>query len=95
MNQQLIPAKAGRFEIDDNGVLSAPAAYMKEQGDELLANILNGQDAIFNMTSHYSPTVEIAICVRLQTDYAGWVGMKQAEGWLEPKKNSNIDDELK
>lgn len=49
----------------------------------LLDKILTGEDTIFNMTKDQSPDVETAILVRLQTDYAGWLGLKQAEGWLK------------
>ena len=48
----------------------------------LLDKILAGEDTIFNMTKDQSPDIETAILVRLQTDYAGWLGLKQAESWL-------------
>lgn len=72
----------GKFEIE-NGVLSGPAQYMAEQGNAKLDAIMAGNDTVFNMTAHLSPSVEIAVLVALQTDYAGWVGMKQAELWLK------------
>ncbi len=50
---------------------------MCEKGNTLIDRILGGNDAIFNMTSHLSSSLEMAICVRLQTDYAGWLGMRQ------------------
>lgn len=71
----------GQFTIEGD-TLSGPKQYMEEQGDAKLALILKGEDTIFNMTAHLSPDVETAVLVRLQTDYAGWLGMKQAEGWL-------------
>ena len=71
-----------KFEIVD-GILTGPAQYMQEQGNAKVDKILAGDDTVFNMTSAYSPTIEIAICVALQTDYAGWLGMKQAENWLK------------
>ena len=68
----------GRFKLEE----AAPAEYMREQGNAKLDAILAGNDAVFNMSAHYSPTVETAVLVALQTDYAGWAGMKQVEGWL-------------
>ncbi|CAG0947552.1 hypothetical protein ANRL1_04260 [Anaerolineae bacterium] len=50
--------------------------------DTLVDWILAGEDTIFNMTNHQSPDIETAILVRLQTDYAGWLGLKQAEGYI-------------
>jgi hypothetical protein len=67
----------GKFTIDDEGGLLGPGDYMREQGDAKLGNILAGIDLIFNMTAPYSPDLETAILVALQTDYAGWKGMRQ------------------
>jgi hypothetical protein len=72
----------GRFTLED-GMLCGPRDYMEEQGNELLDRILAGEDTIFNMISDQSPDIETAILVRLQTDYAGWLGLKQAERWLK------------
>ena len=72
----------GDFTLED-GILSGPRDYMEEQGDTLVDRILAEEDTIFNMTNHQSPDIETAILVRLQTDYAGWLGLKQAEGWLK------------
>jgi hypothetical protein len=66
----------GRFYIE-GGALYGPALYMQEQGDAKLAGILAGTDTVFNMTSHLSPDIYTAILVALQTDYAGWAGMRQ------------------
>ena len=68
------------YEVD---ILLGPRDYMLEQGNSLLDKILAGEDTIFNMTRDQSPDIETAILVRLQTDYAGWLGLKQAEGWLK------------
>ncbi len=86
----------GRFTLEDSilsplkdRILCGPRDYMVEQGNALLDSILAGEDTIFNMTADHqgdlgqSPDVETSILVRLQTDYAGWVGLKQAEGWLK------------
>ncbi len=72
----------GQFTCED-GILCGPRDYMKEQGNALLDKILVGEDTVFNMTATQSPDIETAILVRLQTDYAGWLGLKQAEGWLK------------
>ena len=72
----------GRFTYED-GILCGPRDYMEEQGNALLDTILAGEDTVFNMTADQSPDLETAILVRLQTDYAGWLGLKQAEGWLK------------
>jgi len=72
----------GKFSLTD-GVLSGPYEYMVERGNALVDRMLAGEDQIFNLTESQSPDVETAILVRLQTDYAGWVGLKQAERWLE------------
>ena len=76
----------GRFELND-GILSGPADYMNEQGNALVDSIVAGQDLIFNTTTHLSPNVETAILVRLQTDFAGWLGLKQTESWLSDAKS--------
>lgn len=72
----------GRFTYEE-GILLGPRDYMLEQGNALLDKILAGGDAIFNMTNAQSPDIERAILVRLQTDYAGWLGLGQTEGWLK------------
>lgn len=81
-----MPLKScGQFNIED-GVLTAPRTYMEEQGNALVDKILARQDMIFNLTSGQSPDVETAILVRLQTDYAGWIGFKEAEAWLKHER---------
>lgn len=67
--------EVGKFYVE-GGALYGPADYMREQGDEKLARILAGEDTVFNMTSHLSPNIYTAILVAMQTDYAGWHGMK-------------------
>ena len=74
--------RIGSFTLHD-GVLSGPQDYMVEQGNALVDKILAGEGTIFNLTASQSPDVETAILVRLQTDYAGWLGLKQAAGWLK------------
>lgn len=77
--------KAGEFTIDDSGVLSGPAVFMEEEGNAILDRILAGNDTVFNMSAHLSPSVEMAICVRLQTAYAGWIGARRFFAAFERK----------
>ncbi len=74
--------KVGKFELTD-GVLSGPAQYMAEQGNAKLARILAGEDVVFNVGLSRSPSVAIALLVALQTDYAGWLGLKQVQSRLK------------
>ncbi len=71
----------GQFSMEE-GILSGPRDYMEEQGNALVDRILAGEETVFNLTAGESPDLETAILVRLQTDYAGWLGFKEAEGWL-------------
>ncbi len=81
------PITCGRFTYDpDAKTLEGPAAYMREQGDEKLARILAGTDVAFNMTAHLSPSVEMAVLVHLQTDYAGWAGRRMLLAALEARR---------
>jgi len=72
-----------RFYFDETGNLFGPGQYFDEQGDALLKKIMAGEDAVFNTCAHLSPDVQTAILVRLQTDFAGWLGQKEMEGWLK------------
>ena len=72
----------GRFTFQ-NGTLSGPQEYMRERGNTLADRIVAGDDPMFNMTAHLSPTVECALLVRLQTDYAGWLGMRETLASLQ------------
>ena len=71
----------GRFRYED-GKLYGPEAYMLEQGNKKLDNILAGNDALFNQSAHYSPDIVTAILVWMQTDFAAWKGYKEAESWV-------------
>ena len=68
----------GEFQYDPakNSIIG-PKHYLDEQGEALLQRITTGDDLIFNITATQSPDVMTAILVRLQTDYAGWLGMKR------------------
>ncbi len=71
----------GQFSMEE-GILAGPQDYMEQQENALVDKIFAGEDAIFNLTSGHSPDLETALLVRLQTDYAGWLGMNQALEWL-------------
>jgi hypothetical protein len=71
--------KVGEFLYED-GSISGPKTYMEEQGSRRLEQILSGNDAVFNMSAQYSPNIETAILVLMQTDYAGWKGSRQFFG---------------
>jgi hypothetical protein len=62
----------GKFTLEGSD-LSGPAAYMEARGFALLDRIDAGQDATFNRTAHLSPSVEMAVLVRLQADYDDWL----------------------
>ena len=68
--------RAGKFTLD-NGVLSGPAEYMQGQGSAKIERILAGTDIVFNASLTHSPDIETGILVAMQTDYAGWLGMKE------------------
>lgn len=66
----------GKFTLEGNDI-SGPASYMEERGFALLDRIDAGQDLTFNRTAHLSPSVEMAILVRLQTDFSAWLGERE------------------
>lgn len=72
--------EVGRFSFDPaTSEVTGPAAYMRERGNERLRSIEAGTDVVFNMGVIHSPSIEVAILVSLQTDFAGWRGQKQME----------------
>ncbi len=72
--------KVGHF-IYDNGVVSGPAEYMREQGSAKLRDIEAGNSAVVNYgLMHGKGSVEQLVLVALQTDYAGWRGTKSLLG---------------
>ena len=77
-------ATAGRFTIEGDSI-TGPGDYMNEQGNAKLDKILAGNDTVFNMCVGYSPNIEVAICVALQTDYAGWLGFKEMMAYSKPR----------
>ena len=76
--------EVGRFRFDrETQTLEGPADYMREQGNAKVDRIVRGDDVAFNMTCHLSPDIETAILIHLQTDYAGWHGMKSFQAMRE------------
>lgn len=73
------------------GSIFGPAEYMREQGNAKLDGILAGTDAAFNVSAHQSPNVETAVLVSMQTDYAGWLGMRQLLAALGSKRPTGAD----
>jgi len=71
--------KVGAFTYEA-GKVSGPSEYMNEQGSAKLEEIQSGKSAVFNFgcTRCKGTEVELArlVLVTLQTDYAGWRGMK-------------------
>ena len=77
----------GKFTFDGSQ-LSGPARYLEERGNALIDRITAGEDAVFNLTAHLAPDPATALLVRLQTDYAAWLGERQLRGWLAGKDRS-------
>lgn len=70
--------KIGEFEYRD-GAVYGPKVYMLEQGKTKLDSIMSGQAAGFNAMLAARPDISPVqmVLVALQTDYAGWIGMRQ------------------
>jgi len=74
----------GEFTADKNVQtedlsISGPKSYMDERYEQVMKDIADGQSAVFNMAGMRGVPTTQAILVTLQTDYAGWVGMKDFE----------------
>jgi len=77
-NKTMAPINVGRFSWDaETGTLAGPKDVMLELGSALLEKILAGEDPVFNMTAHLSPTIPVAGLVRLQTCLAAWLGERE------------------
>jgi hypothetical protein len=66
----------GKFTLEGNDI-NGPASYIEQRGFALIDTIQEGKDTTFNLTCHLSPSVQVAVLVRLQTDYAGWLGQQE------------------
>lgn len=65
----------GQFTLEGNSI-SGPAEYMREQGNAFIDKCLKGESIVFNVGLTHSPDPETALLVAVQTDYAGWKGMR-------------------
>ena len=67
----------GEFTYAD-GVVSGPAEYMRERGNDRIERILEGSCSVFNAGARFSAGVGVATLVltSLQTDYAAWKGLQ-------------------
>ncbi|MBW2168852.1 MAG: hypothetical protein JRG69_06270 [Deltaproteobacteria bacterium] len=77
MTNSTITCGAFSYNTTTNEV-AGPAAYMAERGSARLERIMSGNDVVFNMGCTRSPSVEMAVLVSLQTDFAGWKGTRQS-----------------
>lgn len=68
----------GAFRFVD-GSVEGPAEFMAEAGERLLARAEAGQSAVVNYAVDSGVPPVKAILVALQTEYAGWLGMKRFE----------------
>lgn len=68
----------GQFTFDpETSTVSGPAEYMRsDEYKRCIAEIEVGASAVFRAGVEYSPSVEVALLVTIQTDYAGWLGMQ-------------------
>ena len=76
MEHQPMKVKVGEFSIE-NGIVTGPGDYMKEQGCKRLHKIEKGQDSVVNFAIRSGHQVDRAVLVSLQTDYAAWLGAQQ------------------
>ena len=67
----------GNFQIDDNGIITGPKAYMaSENYRETKARLERGDSAIIMAAPNGSDILAL-IGVVFQTDYAAWLGMER------------------
>jgi hypothetical protein len=77
----------GRFSYNQETCeVEGPGDYMADKGLALIDSIMAGNDVVFNMTADRSPSAEMAVLVRLQTDFAGWRGVQQIANWMGGKR---------
>lgn len=76
--------EVGEFTLDEaTGAVAGPKGYMEERFSEFFERLKRGGCPTFEFgAAGGSPSVEVALLVAVQTDYAGWRGQKQMEGWL-------------
>ena len=75
MTKQLAAA-AGQFKVYTNGSYEGPAGYMADHDQEGILRSVRTLSA----AAPAGTTVYQLIAVALQTDYAGWLGMRELGG---------------
>lgn len=70
--------EVGAFTFDSaDSSISGPAEYVRSaEYRACIASIENGTNPTFRAGMEHSPSVEVALLVAVQTDYAGWHGMR-------------------
>ena len=72
------PITVGRFTFTEDGGLIGPADYMATgRVDELVDRLEAGTLHTFNMNPHRETHPIRSVLVAIQTDYAGWIGMRR------------------
>jgi len=71
------PKTVGAFTYHPDGSIEGPAQYLEEKGNDTIEKINAGKNHVFNFgcRNPNADTVTLLL-VALQTDYAGWLGMK-------------------
>lgn len=71
--------EVGRFTFDSTtGTVTGPADYMRSADyAACIRSIESGTSHVFRAGLEHSPSVEVALLVTIQTDYAGWAGREQ------------------
>ena len=64
---------------DGKLIVSGPAEYMRTRGNAVLSDIEAGRNTVFNYGCTQCPASDTCALIRvaLQTDYAGWLGMRK------------------
>lgn len=89
MTNQIPKEKTVGVFTYQKGTISGPKEYMEQKGNALISKIEDGRDPVFNITADQSPDLITAILVRLQTDYAGWIGVKRLIDSLKISPSTN------
>ncbi len=74
-----MPTTVGQFTFDaETSSISGPADYMRSDDyRRTIESIEAGTNHVFRAGCEFSPTIEIALLVTIQTNYAGWAGAQQ------------------
>lgn len=68
----------GQFTFDSaTSEVSGPADYIRsDEYARCIRSIENGTNHTFRAGMEHSPSLEVALLVTIQTNYAGWYGLK-------------------